>query len=558
MPSLRFAGTIYEDDSSTSSPSTDSTTTTSPTTSPSESSETTESPTSTESRSSSVGISSKLIYSRDVYEDDNGTISIVDTANVVPIGKDSARRLAEQVHESHERRLDVFSSLASWQRISKRIWPYTAIGRIRIVENGVEYLCTGSLVAPNVILTAGHCAINKDTGEILEEIYFQPDMIYEDTYEEYAIVGMYGYMDEESFLYYADRDWMFLYTRESVGTRYGWLSLYSSVPFVDDQVDVYVSGYASHSHCNYGYTLCEGEGTMTRLSSAEGSYTINTYGGSSGGPVTIRGDDGSVQIAGLHVKTITSSRVNVCILASEFYSHLETAKKKSFSEDSAAQYKVLGIVCLAHDNCDDDAYCANINGGRCYRCDGCGNVNNSVATFDGDDCPLKCSASTGSGSNLDQDTDCEITDAASSTSSSVCVGTDVCISETSCGASTSLSESADPTVYAYLQDGVYISTKYVDVFTVTQDEFDSFGEDANLLAQYRGYVAGVLNSTLTIVAFGSVQPVQDELDALVSAIEPTTSNDPTDGIVFLTLSFVAGSILIMLYARWRIIELLQD
>ncbi|GBG31285.1 Hypothetical Protein FCC1311_075082 [Hondaea fermentalgiana] len=506
------------------------------------------------SSSSTRSIASKVVLTRDVIEHSNGTTEVVVHKHNVPLSSSQRSQTVDG-----RRRLEIYSNLATWSRISKRIWPYSAIGRIRIVENGLEYSCTGTLVAPNIVLTAGHCAINQDTGEVLEEIYFEPDLINGETFEEYSIVGMYGFMGEESFLYNSNRDWMFLFTRESVGTRYGWLSIRSSVPFDSNgELDVRVSGYAIHSQCNSGYSLCEGEGTMTRRDNGnEGSYKINTASGSSGGPITLWGDDGSVEIVGVHVKTVTLSRINVGILSSEIHSYLQEAKRRSYSSDAADQYKVRGIVCTAHDNCDDSAFCANINGGRCFRCDATGDVNSTVSTFDGSDYPLKCASSSGSGSNVDLDTDCDISINGASVEGdvSVCVSNNsLCIGETSCGASGSLSESSDPTVYVYLQ-GVYISTKYVDVFEVTQDEFDSFDQDANLLARARGYRGGALNDTLTVVAFGSVQAVTDDLDLIVSSISPSSVADPTEGVIFLTLTFVLGTILLMTYARWRIAQI---
>ena len=43
---------------------------------------------------------------------------------------------------------------------------WEAVGRLNIGWGG---MCTGALIAPNIVLTAGHCLFDKETGEILHE-----------------------------------------------------------------------------------------------------------------------------------------------------------------------------------------------------------------------------------------------------------------------------------------------------------------------------------------------------------------------------------------------------
>jgi glutamyl endopeptidase len=55
-------------------------------------------------------------------------------------------------------------------------YPHRAIGQIEYEQNGHDFICTGWLIDPNTILTAGHCAYdpNGSTGDIIEFARFFP------------------------------------------------------------------------------------------------------------------------------------------------------------------------------------------------------------------------------------------------------------------------------------------------------------------------------------------------------------------------------------------------
>jgi glutamyl endopeptidase len=55
-----------------------------------------------------------------------------------------------------------------------RGFPYTAIGQIQIVDSTGLYICTGTLIAPDKVLTAGHCVWNIKRGAFYYNLNYAP------------------------------------------------------------------------------------------------------------------------------------------------------------------------------------------------------------------------------------------------------------------------------------------------------------------------------------------------------------------------------------------------
>jgi V8-like Glu-specific endopeptidase len=55
-----------------------------------------------------------------------------------------------------------------------RGFPYSAIGQIQVVDNTGLYICTGTLIAPNKVLTAGHCVWNIRRGAFYYNLNYAP------------------------------------------------------------------------------------------------------------------------------------------------------------------------------------------------------------------------------------------------------------------------------------------------------------------------------------------------------------------------------------------------
>jgi len=424
-------------------------------------------------------------------------------------GSDGSTRVVETpiTEEDHDRDLSVFHGLSSGSFIlsEKRVFPYSSFGRLFVNKSKI---CSGAFVAENIFITAAHCVIAED--DVFRDLVISPNRIKDEAVEEIPVVGIYGYLNSgENFMTFPERDWVFLYTDDTPGAKYGWLSIAPNPNFEEGApLDVAVAGYANLALCSYSAQLCVGRGSMAQdevVASTEAIHNVRTGGGSSGGPVYTILESGVPTIVGIHVSTIDEDR-KIAVLSSGFYDAFAKSRQKVVTVYNQTDNVVQGIVCLVHDHCDKYSFCSSLFG-RCFRCDSCFGVGYSPP-FDGV-CPDKCIYSDGDDMDdfqrdaLDvEEEGCLVTIGQEQDELDYLCSETVCLERESCQIS---EDGVGNLTYLEFNDE-FIPHKYADVIPVSEEYFSYFDGDVQAAAQQRGYAAGIpvrIGSDLYLLAFGS-------------------------------------------------------
>jgi protease YdgD len=198
-------------------------------------------------------------------------------------------------------------------QMTSRKYPWSAVGRIEgIGMDGSGYTCTGTLLAPDIVLTNAHCVINPETGQVSSQIWFQPNLIYGSLQDEADLAFVEQYATGTDF---SDRgganpnDWAILKLDRPLGNKYGtlpWTSL-SSRTLQQNPGQFALIGYSGDFPENApGETAgvhigCSILGEENELL----IHNCDTNGGASGGPI-IGIIDGQFQIIGLHAGALRS------------------------------------------------------------------------------------------------------------------------------------------------------------------------------------------------------------------------------------------------------------
>lgn len=168
---------------------------------------------------------------------------------------------------------------------STKSYPYSMVGRL-ITSEGV---CSGSIVAKNMILTAAHCVHKGQTGDVFNDIYFQPG--FPGTNKKYKIKNAYipkGWVNYREFNY----DFAILITEEDIEIE-GSLGIYISLK----SNFLWTLSYPADPPFDYSTQISDG-GPRTDKPWSGGELQFNVFGidridltsGSSGGPLMYSND----------------------------------------------------------------------------------------------------------------------------------------------------------------------------------------------------------------------------------------------------------------------------
>ncbi len=179
-----------------------------------------------------------------------------------------------------------------------RKYPWSAIGRVQgTVNDGSSYHCTGSLIAPNLVLTNAHCVIDPDSGKLSTKIEFMPNVI-DKNYQDIAQVEqvIYG-TDFKTSSNSLSNDWAIMKINQPLGRKYGYLG-WKSLPtevltrnkkaffFVGYSGDFPTEKYKKYFTAGPGWTASYEAGcSITQEENGSLLHDCATAGGSSGGAI---------------------------------------------------------------------------------------------------------------------------------------------------------------------------------------------------------------------------------------------------------------------------------
>ncbi|MBW4458761.1 MAG: trypsin-like peptidase domain-containing protein [Nodosilinea sp. WJT8-NPBG4] len=211
--------------------------------------------------------------------------------------------------------------------VTSQAYPWSAVGQTSgLAADGSAYICTGSLVAEDIVLTSAHCIIDAETGELARNIQFKPNLIDGQVASPDDIANVEPLLLGTDF---ADGrkpnpdDWALVALDQPLGQKYGTLGMaplsteaLADQPFTENLVmmgysgdfPVYNPGETASAHVGCSIV---GEDLKMVL------HLCDTYGGSSGGPIlTLM--NGEIRIVALNSGEVTKSEtgeglVNVAV-----------------------------------------------------------------------------------------------------------------------------------------------------------------------------------------------------------------------------------------------------
>jgi V8-like Glu-specific endopeptidase len=182
-------------------------------------------------------------------------------------------------------------------RMTNRSYPWSAIGRINgTTAEGKNYICTGTLIAPDVVLTNAHCAVDIKTNELSQQITFEPNLINGRVRDDTDVANVIKVFPGSDFsdlsqLPHPD-DWALLKLDKSLGQTYGTIA-WTPVP-----IDILASNPERLALIGYSFDVDNGDTASVHMGcsilSEQNSvfyHDCDMQAGSSGGPILGQIDD---------------------------------------------------------------------------------------------------------------------------------------------------------------------------------------------------------------------------------------------------------------------------
>lgn len=176
-------------------------------------------------------------------------------------------------------------------------YPYRTIGRIDVG-------CTGTLIGPRHVLTAGHCVYNINTDKWYSNLNFTPGQ--NGATKPYGTIGWAKALSVKGWTqqHKRDYDYAMIVLKENVGNTVGWLGYGWKDPM--PKYNVNINGYPGDKP--FG-TMWHAFCTLQIIQTYRLYYACDTYGGMSGSAVYVL-LDGKRTIYGIHAYGVDSTGLN--------------------------------------------------------------------------------------------------------------------------------------------------------------------------------------------------------------------------------------------------------
>lgn len=196
--------------------------------------------------------------------------------------------------------------------VSSTKYPWSSVGRVEgVTADGDGYICTGTLVRADVVLTNAHCVIDPETHKWSQTVRFAPNLINGRLQNEgdragaTEIIAGTDFRDTGGEL--SPDDWALMRIDKPLGFKYGTLSMSVVSASILSQFpeEFSVVGYSGDFPPNSpGETASAHLGCSVRGEANEFLlHDCDTMGGSSGGPVLGKVDN-DIRIVGVNMGSI--------------------------------------------------------------------------------------------------------------------------------------------------------------------------------------------------------------------------------------------------------------